>query len=78
VRTPGGIEWLEVHDINTSTGAFPYESVVGDRDSFEVIAEEALGAGIGRERRIGESRSVLFPAEQLVSFAIAWMETHFA
>jgi aminoglycoside 3-N-acetyltransferase len=78
VRTPGGIEWLEVHDINTSMGAFPYEPVVGDRDSFEVIAEEALRAGIGHERRIGESRSVLFPAEQLVSFAVAWMEAHFA
>jgi aminoglycoside 3-N-acetyltransferase len=78
VRTPGGIEWREVHDINTSTGAFPYGPVVGDRDSFEVIAEEALAAGIGRERPIGESRSVLFPARELVSFAVAWMESHFA
>jgi aminoglycoside 3-N-acetyltransferase len=78
VRTPTGIEWREVHDIDTSTGAFPYKPVVGDRDSFEVIAEEALAAGVGRQRRIGESRSVLFPAGELVSFAVAWMEAHFA
>ncbi|MDP9235305.1 MAG: aminoglycoside 3-N-acetyltransferase [Actinomycetota bacterium] len=77
VKTPTGIEWREVHDINTSTGAFPYGPVVGDRDSFEVIAEEALAAGIGRERPIGESRSVLFPARELVAFAVAWMEAHF-
>jgi aminoglycoside 3-N-acetyltransferase len=77
VKTPWGIEWQEIHDIDTSTGAFPYESVVGDRDSFEVIAEEALAAGIGHQHRIGESRSVLFPAEELVGFAVAWLEAHF-
>jgi aminoglycoside 3-N-acetyltransferase len=78
VRTPTGIEWREVHDIDSSTGAFPYGPVVGARDSFEVIAEEALAAGIGRRRPIGTSRSVLFPASELVTFAVAWMETHFA
>ena len=78
VKTPTGIEWREIHDINTSTGAFSYEPVVGGRDAFEVIAEEALAAGIGRERAIGESRSVLFPAQELVTFAVAWLEGHFA
>jgi aminoglycoside 3-N-acetyltransferase len=65
VKTPMGIEWREVDDIDTSTGAFSYAPVVGDRDSFAVIAEEALTAGIGRQHPIGESRSILFPAEEL-------------
>ena len=78
VKTPTGIEWREIHDINTSTGAFVYEPVVGDRDAFEVIAEEALATGIGRKRPIGESRSVLFPAQELVAFAVEWLQEHFA
>jgi aminoglycoside 3-N-acetyltransferase len=78
VRTPTGTEWREIYDIDTSTGAFSYEPVVGDRDAFKVIAEEALAAGIGRQGPIGESRSVLFPAGELVAFAVAWMEAHFA
>ena len=78
VRTSGGIRWLEIDDIDTSRGAFPYEDVVGDQDGFEVIAEEALSAGIGRAASIGESRSVLFAARELVAFAVAWMEKHFA
>lgn len=77
VRTLRGIEWREIHDIDTSTGAFAYETVVGDRDSFEVIAEEALAEGIGRRHQIGESRSVLFPARELVAFGVSWMEGHF-
>jgi aminoglycoside 3-N-acetyltransferase len=76
-RTPAGIEWREIRDIDTSRGAFHYDTVVGDRDSFEVIAEEALAAGIGRQHPIGESRSVLFPADELVTFGVAWMEDHF-
>lgn len=78
VKTSVGIEWRQVHDIDTSTGAFSYAPVVGNRDSFAVIAEEALAAGIGRQHPIGESRSVLFPAEELVTFAVAWLEAHFA
>lgn len=77
VKTPEGIEWVEIHDIDTSRGAFDYSKVVGERDSFEVIAEEALAAKIGTERTIGESRSILFPASDLVSFAVAWLEKHF-
>jgi aminoglycoside 3-N-acetyltransferase len=78
VKTPTSIEWQEIHDINTSTGAFFYEPVVGGRDAFEVIAEEALASGIGRARLIGESRSVLFPARDLVAFAVEWLEARFA
>lgn len=77
VKTSVGIEWVEIHDIDTSRGAFDYSTVVGERDSFEVIAEEALAAGIGREHPIGESRSVVFDARALVAFGVSWIEKHF-
>ena len=78
LKTPLGIEWREVEDIDTANGAFPYDRVVGDRDSFEVIAEEALTAGIGTSGRIGESKSHLFPAGELIRFAVDWIERHFS
>lgn len=78
VRTEPEVHWVDVEDIDTSLGAFPYERVVGERDSFEVIAEEALVAGIGASGRVGESRSYLFPAGDLVRFGVAWMERHFS
>jgi len=78
LRTPSGIEWREVHDIDTSEGAFPYEQVVGARDGFEVIGEEALAGGIGNAGQVGESRSYLFPARPLVEFGMHWMEKHFS
>ncbi len=78
VRAAGTIEWRDVYDIDTSKGAFPYEKVVGDRDGFEVIAEEALASGIGVVGKVGASTSHLFPAKDLVLFAVAWMEKHFS
>lgn len=78
IRTGSGVEWVAVEDIDTSVGAFPYEHVVGDRDAFEVIAEEALAAGIARSGRVGESTSHLFPARELVQFGITWIEKHFS
>jgi aminoglycoside 3-N-acetyltransferase len=77
IKTPAGIEWIEIEDIDTSSGAFPYEQVVGERDSFEVMAEEAVAAGVGVAGRIGESTSHLFPAPALVRFAVAWIEERF-
>jgi aminoglycoside 3-N-acetyltransferase len=78
VATRGGIEWLEIEDIDTSKGAFPYEQVVGERDAFDVIGEAAIADGIGERGRVGEAASYLFPARELVAFAVRWMERHFA
>lgn len=71
--------WVELHDIDTSsTGAFPYELVLpAGADSFEVIAREALDAGIGVAGRVGESTSHLFDASELVRFAVRWIEDRF-
>lgn len=72
------IEWLEIEDIDTSNGALPYHQVVGDRDSFDVIGEGAVAAGIGTVGKVGDARSVLFPARHLIAYAVEWMEKHFA
>jgi aminoglycoside 3-N-acetyltransferase len=78
VRAEDGVEWRKIHDIDTSTGAFPYEAVVGsEADGFEVIGRDALSTGIGRGGPVGESVSYLFPAPDLVRFASTWMEGRF-
>jgi aminoglycoside 3-N-acetyltransferase len=77
IKTPSGVEWVDIEDIDTSIGAFPYAEVTGERDAFEVIAEEALAAGVGKSGPVGESTSHLFPAPELVRFAVDWMEKHF-
>jgi aminoglycoside 3-N-acetyltransferase len=70
--------WVELHDIDTSLGAFPYERVVPDGvDAFEVIAREALEAGVGTAGRVGEAECYLFDAASLVRFAVGWMEDRF-
>jgi aminoglycoside 3-N-acetyltransferase len=78
VRVGEGVEWRQIRDIDTSTGALPYESVVGSgADAFEVIGRDALDAGIGRSGPVGESVSHLFPAPDLVRFASTWIERRF-
>jgi aminoglycoside 3-N-acetyltransferase len=78
IKTPSGIEWVAVEDIDTSDGALPYERVVGERDSFELIAEEALRAGVGTSGAVGTSASNLFAAGDLVRFAVSWIERLFS
>lgn len=77
IRTATGIEWVDIDDIDTSDGAFPYRQLCGDRDAFEVIAEEALAAGIGVTGKVGEATCHLFRARDLLEFAVRWMEKHF-
>jgi aminoglycoside 3-N-acetyltransferase len=64
-------------DIDTSRGALPYERLGLAEDEFAVIARAALDAGIGVRGRVGSGDCVLFPAPQLVPFAVAWMEERF-
>jgi aminoglycoside 3-N-acetyltransferase len=78
VKTPSGVEWITVEDIDTSNGAFPYERFVRERDSFEAIAEDALRAGVGTSGAVGTSTSHLLPALELVRFAVSWIESRFS
>jgi aminoglycoside 3-N-acetyltransferase len=70
--------WRTFSDIDTSEGALPYESVLGEEDYIEHIARSALGAGNGRIGLVGEATAYLFDAQGLVEYAIGWIERNFA
>ena len=80
VLVDGQRTWQSFHDIETgSRGAFPYEDVVPHGvDAFEVIARDALAAGVGRHGRAGLADAYLFPAQELVDFAVGWLAGRFA
>jgi aminoglycoside 3-N-acetyltransferase len=78
VAEAGGVVAQAFTDIDTSGGALPYEELGLDDDEFAVIAREALAAGIGTRGRVGQAAVHLFPAAELVAFAVAWMEDRFA
>jgi aminoglycoside 3-N-acetyltransferase len=65
-------------DIDTSAGAFPYDTLGLDDDPFAVIARDALAAGLGVRGLVGTAESHLFPARDLTSFAASWIEARFA
>ena len=65
-------------DIDTSRGAFPYETLGLDDDEFAVVGREALAAGFGVSGRTGDAESHLFDAAELTAFAVAWMEALFS
>lgn len=83
----GTVTWRTIHDINTSTGAFEYESVAAeiaatpgmlpDDAEFAAIARQALTAGIGQRGQVCTAESYLFPAAPLHAFAERWLEVRF-
>ena len=64
-------------DIETSGGAYPYDSLGLDADEFEVIVRDALAAGIGAKGFVGAAECHLFPARELVAFAVRWIDERF-
>jgi aminoglycoside 3-N-acetyltransferase len=64
-------------DIETSSGAFPYEELGLGEDEFAVIARAALDAGIGARGQVGAAKSHLFEARELTAFAVSWLEDRF-
>ena len=79
IQTPTGPADVGIDVIDTSRGAFDYDSLdLGGVDAFEVIAKEALAAGVGRTVQIASATSHLFEADALVAFAVAWLERRFS
>ena len=64
-------------DIDTSRGAYPYELLGLPADEFEVIARDALAAGIGVRGQVGQAECHLFPARPLTDFAVRWIHERF-
>jgi aminoglycoside 3-N-acetyltransferase len=69
--------WRIFSDIDTSEGALPYESIIGEEDYLEHIARSALAAGVGRSRPVGEATAYVFEARGLVEHAVGWIERNF-
>jgi aminoglycoside 3-N-acetyltransferase len=70
--------WRKFSDIDTSEGALPYERITGDEDYIEHIVRSGLAEGIGRSGPVGEGTVYLFEAQELVAYAVAWIERHFS
>lgn len=77
----GQVRWRTLCDIDVEHGPFPYEDVVdGGEDPLAgvaAIASAALAAGIGSKGQVAGAESHLFPAAELVAFALAWLEERF-
>lgn len=83
----GAVVWRTFRDINTATGAFPYEQVAAEvattpgmahgDEVFAAVARQALAAGIGVSGLVGEATSHLFPAAPLHTYAERWLERRF-
>ena len=71
------VVWRTFSDIDTSNGAFEYDGVI-DGDPFEAIAFGALADGVGRQGSVAAATASLFPADELVTFAVKWLEDRFA
>jgi aminoglycoside 3-N-acetyltransferase len=65
-------------DIDTGSGAFPYERLGLEEDELAAIARAALAAGVGARGSVGRSVSHLFDARELTAFAVEWLEERFA
>jgi aminoglycoside 3-N-acetyltransferase len=69
--------WRIFSDIDSSEGALPYEHIVGEEDYLEHIARSALAAGVGRSGPVGEATAHVFKAQELVEYAVGWIERSF-
>ncbi|MFN2451372.1 MAG: aminoglycoside 3-N-acetyltransferase [Candidatus Dormibacteria bacterium] len=75
LRSADGTVDVEVDDIDTTRGAYDYTAVEdGGSDAFEILARDALEAGVGRAVSIAHASSYLFDAAALVAFAVAWLD----
>ena len=78
VATPDGVERRTYTDIDTSRGAYRYEDLdLPFEDEFTTIGTAALEAGIGTTGTVGAATCHLFPAAELVRFAVDWIDQHF-
>jgi aminoglycoside 3-N-acetyltransferase len=67
-----------LHELDVWRGPVAYGAVLdGEPYPLGVIAASALGAGIGRCGRVAEATAHLFPAAELVAFAVDWLEARF-
>lgn len=65
----GQTVWVEMEDFDTSEPHAAY--------SFRQIMTAYRAVGAGRQGKVGDADSYLFDADELVRFAVGWLEQHF-
>jgi len=78
VLVDGRREWRTLHDIDTGSGALPYERIAGGGDYVEHFAREALERNAGRAGPLGSGTGHVFEAASLVAGTVAAIEAAFA
>jgi aminoglycoside 3-N-acetyltransferase len=69
----GEVVWRWIEEFNTS-----HPVVAGlDEDYFADVVEAFLATGRGSRGRIAKAEAVLVPADEIVPFAIDWLEVRF-
>ena len=69
----GKREWVDIEEYDTSRGIVDWRG----EDYFAVIGREYLLSGRGASGKVGAAQSYLFDANDLVNFAVQWMEHAF-
>lgn len=70
--------WRRFCDIDSEAGAYPYTDVLDeDQEAFEVIAREFVLTGSGARGQVGGADCYLLPANDLLHFAVRWLEAKF-
>lgn len=67
----GARTWVECREFDTGRPPVPWD---GDGDYFEIIARQALAAGVGVAGPLGHGEGHLFDAARLVALGVRWME----
>jgi aminoglycoside 3-N-acetyltransferase len=70
--TADGIEWRRLSDIDVDGGPIPHGNA-----GVATLARAALDAGVGARGQIATAECHLFPARELVAFAVGWLEERF-
>lgn len=61
--------WVDVEEFDTCGDILP-----NAREYFKIIPSEFLSSGKGRSGKVGVAQSYLFDANELVKFAVQWLE----
>jgi len=61
--------WVKIEEFDTCGNILP-----DAREYFEIIPRECLSYGKGRSGKVGAAQSYLFKANELVKFAVEWLE----
>jgi hypothetical protein len=71
-------EWRTLHDIDTSSGALPYEHLRGGVDYVEYFARAGLERGAGRSGPLGAGTGHVLDARRLTEYTVELLESSFA